>query len=420
MKPVAAYEVSHANGPVHAEVYETRLDGLPVYLIGGPPFGDEPAVYTANPAHDSYRFIFFSLAALELGRVLEWQPDILHAHDWHTAAAVYALQIKQRTTPRHRRVRSVLTVHNLPYLGNDSQQEMANFGLPSALESDLPEWAQQLPLPVGLWAADRITTVSEGYAAEVQTPEFGAGLDTFLRPRQGKISGVLNGLDTKSFNPLKDSAITQLFGRSKLPARAVNKNALQNELNLEVDAEIPLLAMIGRMDMQKGVDVALDAMQSLETSAWQMVLLGTGDPMLEDAARSFAAELPERVRAIIRFDAQLARRIYAGADMILIPSRYEPCGLTQMIAMRYGCVPIARAVGGLKDTIEEIDLKNNTGTGFLYNDQNPQALGYTIQRALDTFADAKAWAALQKRGMAQDFSWKQSAEKYLTIYQDLI
>ncbi len=284
-----------------------------------------------------------------------WQPHILHANDWHTAPAIYALKQSQTEEEFYAGIGTVLSVHNLPYLGLGAEQALESFGLPPATNSLLPAWAQNLPLPLGLLAADQIVAVSPTYAREILTPEFGSGLAEYLQTRSHVLSGILNGIDISRWNPSTDTQIPFNFSVNELSNRDANKAALIRELGLDPAAGLPLLAMITQMDYPKGADLALEALNQLAESypdlAWQVVLLGTGAANLEAAAQKLEADYPERVRAVIRNDARLASQIYAGADMILIPSRYEPCGQTQMIAMRYGCVPIAHATGGLRDTI---------------------------------------------------------------------
>lgn len=415
----ASFEIDHADGAIQARVFQTNLDGLPVYLISGAPFDAEAAVYTSDPAHDAYRYAFFSLAALAFAGSTNWRPDIIHAHDWHTAPAVYALRQGLPYVQRLQGARSLLTVHNLPYLGHGAEQVMSDFGLPSAAGSDLPDWAQHMPLPLGLWAADHINTVSEGYAEEILTATFGAGLNEFLNANQSKLSGIPNGLDQTFWNPAVDDALSANYDAESLGKRKGNKFALRKELDFLQAEDAPVFAIISRMDHQKGIDIALAALELLEDVPWQAVTLGTGDASIEQAALELAEHLPERVRAMIRFDASLARRIYAGADMILIPSRYEPCGLTQMIAMGYGCVPVARAVGGLKDTIEDFNAENKAGTGFLFAESSAEALAETMLRALIVYNEKAAWQAIQQRGMRLDFSWRASAAKYLNLYREL-
>ncbi|MGE5221239.1 MAG: glycogen synthase, partial [Omnitrophica WOR_2 bacterium] len=293
------------------------------------------------------------------------------------------------------------------------------FGFSPASGSILPWWAQDLPLPLGLLTADHIVTVSPTYAREILTPEFGSGLQDFLILRKDSISGILNGIDTARWDPSVDSQLPVTFDSQQLPKRQTNKAILQKEFSLAPDLRIPLMGMITRMDYQKGIDLAINALRMLSDLPWQAILLGTGTRELEEAAQQLQAEFPDRVRAIIRFDPDLSRRIYGGADALLIPSRYEPCGLAQMIAMRYGCVPVARATGGLYDTIKDETLGKDA-TGFLFKDAVPEALAEAIGRAIRLYPDTYRWIELQQNGMSQDFSWLRSADEYLELYLSVV
>jgi starch synthase len=407
----AAFNVRGATGDLPAYAFQRSLDGMPVYFVGGELLSGAASVYSPDPQPDRLKYAFFSLAALELVRHLGWAPDVVHAHDWHTALALYALHAAGPTSSQ-RRPRTVLTVHNLPYMGGDAADALAAYGLEPPDDRSLPEWGQTQLLPLGLWSADAVVAVSPAYAAEILTPEFGCGLDPYLRSRSGTVTGILNGLDLAAWDPSSDPALAARFTTGDLAARAANKAALQARLGLPRQPAVPLLAMIGRLDPQKGADLALQALRDLGPARpWQFVLLGTGSPTLEDQARSLQAELPERARAEIRFDAALGRLLYSGADMLLMPSRYEPCGLAQMIAMRYGCVPVVRATGGLRDTVEE------GRTGFLFPDPSPASLREALDRALEAFADRRAWERLQRNGMTVDFSWERSARQYARLYR---
>ncbi len=416
---VASFLVDHPGEPLPAKAFLTDVDGTPVYLIEGPPILPDTPVYGSDPVKDGEKYVFFSLAVLELIRRLDWKAQVVHANDWHTAATIYALQIKKKQHPEFSGIRKVFTVHNLPFMGKDAEEAMIKYGLPRAQDKRLPKWATLFPLPLGLLAADQIVAVSPGYAQEILTPEFGCGLQDFLKTRQASISGILNGLDQQAWDPQIDQVLTQNFSIETLDQRAANKRILQQDLGLPADSRIPLLVMISRFDQQKGIDIAVAGLRHLINQDWQAVLLGTGDPLLESDCRSLEAEFPDRVRALIRFDAAIARRMYASGDILLMPSRYEPCGLAQMIAMRYGCVPLARATGGLKDTI--LDLRRATqSTGFLFNEASPQAFCEALQRAFVAYHKPKTWRAIQKNGMRQDFSWEKSALEYAKIYLDLV
>lgn len=421
LQPVVTLSVPHKDGPIPAEVYGCQHQGVQVYLIGGLPFPPDEPVYSNDNLQDGIKYTFFSLAALELARMLGWQPHILHANDWHTAPAVYALSLNRQSDSFFSQTYNLLTVHNLPYLGAGAELALAGFGLPAAVDSPLPWWAQDLPLPLGLLTADYIVTVSPTYAQEILTPEFGSGLYDFLRTRAGTISGILNGIDMDRWNPATDASLPARFRLENLENRHNNKAALQQEFGWVIDPSTPLLAMITRMDNQKGVDLALEALRRLASSPesswekWQVIILGTGIPSLEEIARQMEANFPNRLRAAIRYDAALSRRVYGGADALLIPSRYEPCGLAQMIALRYGCVPVARRTGGLADTV--VDAGDPGGTGLMFDEFSPWALWDALERALKVYAQPAKWAELQRNGMSRDFSWSRSARLYASVYE---
>lgn len=418
-QPVASFTIPEESGKILAEAFQLVDRQVPTYLIRGEPLRGSSTVYSDDGYHDGRKFTFFSLAAMELARSLAWKPNLLHAHDWHTSPAVYNLHLSRDNDPFYQDTRSLLTVHNLPYLGHGAGQALWEFGLPPAEGSALPNWAQHLPLPLGLLSADKINTVSKGYAREVLTPEFGAGLDEFLLTRAEDLTGILNGLDTERWDPKTDQEIENRFDVGDFAKRQENKAALLEELDLAIELDQPLLAMINRMDHQKGVDLVPGALESIADLDWGAVILGTGDPELEAQARHLDDALPQ-VRTILRYDAGLARRIYAGADMMIIPSRYEPCGLTQMIAMRYGCVPVARGTGGLQDTIGDYHAEPTPhSTGFLFEEATFQALAHSLRRAIEVYGDKRRWHGLQRRGMKRDFSWQRSAEKYMTLYKRL-
>jgi len=414
------FTIGSKNGLVPAEVYFHEVNGVRTYLISGPPIPEEGTVYSPDAAVDGPKFVFFSLAGLELARKLDWKPDIVHANDWHTALSIYKLKQLQKKDSFFEKSHSVLTVHNLPFIGVGTEAALEEFEVPASHFPSLPWWARKLPMPLGLQAAEKIVAVSPTYAEEILTPEYGCGLETFLAKRKKSITGIVNGLDQESWNPATDAVIPVNFSSKNLPARRKNRTALIEEFSLDADPTIPLLILISRMDRQKGVDIAVEGLSQLKELPWQAILLGSGDPVLEKACLDLQAELPGRVRAAIRFDVNLSRRMYAGADILLMPSRYEPCGLAQMMAMRYGCVPVARATGGLVDTIGDADEVAEGGTGFLFKEATPKAFADTLSRALTAYSNQERWAKLQLNGMARDFSWKRSALDYAKIYQDLM
>lgn len=416
LRPLVTFNISHNEGPIRAETFATDLNGLQVYLISGDPIQNDGTVYSSDAGVDGKKFTFFSLAVLELIRAINWLPDVLHANDWHTAPAIYALSL--HNDPLYSKTATLVGIHNLPYLGEGAGSALQAFGLPPTEESTLPQWAQDLPLALGILSADHIVTVSPSYAREILTPDFGSGLENFLKTRTEKISGILNGIDTETWNPATDSTLVRNYSLENISARQVNKQALLDEFGLHPDPEIPLLGLVSRLEPQKGVDLIPNALRAIADQPWQAIFLGTGNPDLEDTVSQLETEFPSRIRVAIRYDEVLSHHIYASADALIIPSRYEPCGLTQMIAMRYGCVPIAHATGGLRDTIMDYE-QSQKSTGFLFGDATSHDLSGTILRALRVFADQDDWLGLQLRGMSRDFSWRRSAVKYRKLYRTI-
>jgi starch synthase len=411
-RPVGIYSIPRGRAEVQVQAYEGILDGMPVYFVNGEPIRSSGSVYSSNNKLDAEKYTFFSLAALELPRQLNWEPNIIHVNDWHTALAAYGNLVK-RWGEKTRRVSSLVTIHNLPFLGPNVRDILEDYGLPLA-NTDLPDWARVMPMPLGLWASDAIVAVSPTYANEILHEEFGSGLQDFFRNRADSLSGILNGIDTHSFDPQTDPTLAANFNAETLALRPRNKAALQERLGLPLNPDVPLLGMVTRMDQAKGIDIALRGLKMMAKHDWQLALLGSGDVKLEETARKLQNDMPERVRVEMRYDAKLARQIYGGSDIFLMPSRYEPCGISQMIAMRYGSVPLVRAVGGLHDTVTDSE------TGFVFVDTKVKSFNDTLRRALQLYPYRSRWMNLQLAGMSQDFSWSNSAKKYLEVYKNLV
>jgi starch synthase len=413
----ARCQIPTTEGLLEAAAHLGRLGGLPILLVDGEPVRSTAGVY-ADAQANGRKFGFFSVAALEACRALGWQPDVVHANDWHTGPAVCWISARRPADGFWKSVATVLTIHNLGFMGAGSESALTLHDLQPAVDPLLPEWAQRLPLPVALLTADWLTAVSPTYAEEIRGPELGFGLEGLLRARSERLRGILNGIDPERWDPQTDLALPAMFSREDPEGRVRNRQALCAELGLSAEASIPLLSMVTRLDPQKGVDLALEALEIISNAPWQFILLGTGEPALEESARRFAELHRGRVRLVQRFDAALSRRVYGGADMLLVPSRYEPCGLAQMIAMRYGCIPIVRATGGLKDTVLDDDA--GKGTGFIFQEPTPAGLARAIQRAISAYSDRNRWRELQRRAMGVDFSWRRSAEKYAALYHDAV
>ncbi|HEY3124022.1 MAG TPA: glycogen synthase [Thermoanaerobaculia bacterium] len=410
------FDLPHAYGAQSAEIYETRSGRTPVFLVTGPPVPKDGRIYGAGIGEDAPKFIFFSLVALFSCQALDWKPDVLHANDWHTGTAVEWLATEGRQNEFFRSVASVMSIHNLRYRGEGSGRFLAQYGVPVNENSRvLPDWLRDSPLALGLLGADMLSTVSPTYAREILTPAFGEGLDGLLRARQDRLRGILNGIDMNLWNPAADDTLAAPFDEGSLERRAANKKALQEEASLAAEPRTPLAAVVSRLDPQKGFEIAVPAVRRWLAAGGQFVLLGTGQPSFEHEFAAIERDYPGRAAARLRFDLLFARRIYAGADMVLIPSRYEPCGLTQMIAMRYGAVPVARRTGGLADTVR--DAGDPDGNGFLFDEFSAWALGDALDRALRVYAESRQWAEIQRRGMRSDFSWSRPAAQYVALYE---
>ena len=406
-------------GAPEAQIWEAPVDGVPFLLVTGSPIPKERWIYGRSIEEDGPKFVFFSLAALFAAEALDWKPDVVHAHDSHTGAAVWWLGTEGRENPWFADVASVFTIHNLPYSARGAGRALGDYKLrKSGALFALPEDYRDSLMALGILAGDRLSTVSPTYAREILTPEGGHGLDGVLRARQDRLAGILNGIDVDSWNPATDPDLAATFDAATLPRRARNKTELQRESGLQTDARMPLLAVVSRLVKEKGFDIAAPAIKRWLDRGGQFVLLGTGDPALEHDYAQFELRYPHRASVRLRFDARYARRIYAGADALLIPSRYEPCGLAQMIAMRYGCVPVARRTGGLADTVT--DAGEPGATGLMFDAFNPWALWDALDRALKVYAQPAKWAELQKNGMGRDFSWSRSGREYVALYEKAV
>ncbi len=418
-KPLITFSIPYRGQSLSGWAYQSSLHDDPLLLISGYPIENVQTVYCLDADNDMEKFIFFSLAALEICKLEQWKPDILHAHDWHSAPAVYALAQKRTSDPFFKDTKSILTIHNLPFFGGNVSENYPNFGLTIDPVPGLPEWAGKIVFPLGLAKADIITAVSPTYSQEILTSEFGRGLEGYLKTRTKSIYGILNGLDNDLWNPETDPSIIQNFGIDTLEDKKRNKENLLNDLGLNLDANIPLLVSIGRMDYQKGLDLTIHSLMETGSLPWNAVIMGTGNPTIEAECQKLEEAFPGRVKTLIQYNPSLARKIYASGDIFLMPSRYEPCGLSQMIAMRYGCIPLARATGGLKDTIVD-DPQIRKSTGFLFEEATTAAMVFCLQRALMVYSDQKTWKKTQKNAMRQDFSWQNSALAYAGLYLDLV
>ena len=402
------------------DVYVSQAENMPVptYLIDGDPIRGK-GVYSSDTVMDGYKYIFFSAAAVEMFRYLKWMPDVLHAHDWHAGASVMKMKQLRAYDPAYRNVKTLFTIHNLPYSGGNHPEILAKYGIETAFSEDIPGWLRGCPMAAGLFAADKISTVSETYAKEIMTEAFGHGYESFLRKNSAKVCGIVNGIQPNQWDPSTDRVLYENFSLDSFEKRIENKRMLQREAGLPQQDNVPLIIMIGRLDQQKGFDLAFAALRRLRDLNWQAIILGSGNPAIQNDCLGLAAEFPDRVRAEIRYDAAYSRKMYAGGDILLMPSRYEPCGIAQMIAMLYGCIPVAHATGGLKDTITDPNEDLNAYTGYLFDNADPDSCANAMRRAIESYQSREQWQTLQKRCMGKNFSWKNSAVKYYELYKSL-
>ena len=354
------------------------------------------------------------LASGELDK--DWTPQVLNAHDWHAGVACAYLAAQPAATTR-----SVLTVHNLAYQGLFDAGDFSLLGLPMRFmaSNGLEFHGQMSCMKAGLVYADRVSTVSPTYAREMALAEFGCGLDGLVRARGNDVSGILNGVDRSVWDPRTDGAIAARYSPATLDAKALCKTALQSAMGLPTDARAPLFAAVSRLTSQKGLDLVLSALPELLAHGAQLALLGSGEAALERSLLAAAAQYPRRVAVRVGYDEVLAHQMVAGADAMLVPSRFEPCGLTQLYALRYGTVPVVRRVGGLADTVRALE-QGDVATGVVFGPATGSAMAEAITRTVALFRQPDAWRALAVRGMREDFSWAKAASAYMALYRQLV
>ncbi len=407
-------DVPTGSGIISCGAFNSTLSDseVPIYFIAEKNLFDRPTLY--GYWDDPYRFAFYSKAALELARKLEWQPDVVHAHDWHTAPAVTWLATAGQSDPFYARTPTVFTIHNLAHQGKTSWNVFDYLQIQTHSLAE-EEYGEVNFMARGIYHATMVNTVSPSYAREIMTPEGGAGLDSLLRFRSYDVHGILNGLDYDQWNPTTDQRIAQPFDSATLADRAANRRALQKAAGLPQVENVPLVAMVSRLDWQKGLDITGHVIHMLMNEfagPAQFVVLGTGDSGYETMFAQLASYHRDKMTAYLDYNAGLAPSIYAGSDMFIMPSLFEPCGLGQMIAMRYGSVPVVRATGGLADTVSD------GITGFSFYEFSSPAFWDALQRAIYIYnVDRTAWQAIQKNGMAADFSWDRSAMGYQQLYE---
>lgn len=416
-----AFTVSLAWRNQYCGIFSLHRDGVTYYFIDNEYYFKRPSLYGAYD--DGERYAFFCKAALDMMPQIDFYPDILHAHDWQTALSVIYLNTLYRNAPGYEKMRSVFTIHNIEYQGKYDfaiLEDIFNLGYE---QYGLLNYGGCINLmKAAIQCADRVTTVSPTYAAEIMTPEYSHGLYHCLRANAAKVSGILNGIDYTYYDPAHDPAIAVPYDADHPEKKAEDKAALQRELSLPEDEKLPLLAIISRLAPHKGIDLVTEiAYNLMERHAVQFVILGTGEDAYESFFRELQDRFPDRVRALITYDRDLSKRIYAAADLFLMPSRSEPCGLAQMIASRYGAIPVTRETGGLADSIKGYWEKDGEilGNGFTFANYSSAELLERTEAAIALCHDPERHPALVRKIMQTDFSWGQSALKYLELYAGL-
>jgi starch synthase len=417
------FEVIIGNTLEATRVFLKKLDnGVKVYFIEHPDYFQREELYGTSLGDyqdNDRRFTYFQRAVLKTIENLKINPDVIHCHDWQTGLIpVYIKTIETDYKP-FQKARSVFTIHNLAYQGNFPPDSFPSTGLGwEFYKSDLLEFYSKFSfLKGGLVFADEVTTVSERYSREIQTKEFGAGMEGVLAARKDTVTGIVNGIDPKDWDPASDKDIEANFSASGFAKKKICKAALQKENGFAASDDVPLIGFIARLADQKGLDILIPALDRIAALNVQFVLLGTGEEKYHQILRDIAKRNKKWFGVHILFDAKMAKRIYSGSDMMLFPSYYEPCGLGQVIGLRYGAVPIVRATGGLADTIQAFDPATQQGNGFVFEEYSADALVDAVTRAVAAFKQEKQWKSLVKNAMESDFSWGASARKYIQLYE---
>lgn len=398
------------------------LNGVTYYFIDNMYYFDRDGIY--GYFDDGERFAFFQMAVIELMERIDFIPDVINVNDYHTGMIPFLLKEKYRWIEAYSNIKTILTIHNIEFQGQYGSEILPNlFGMGTERYDDGTVRMGDAVnfMKAGILYADRVNTVSPSYAEEIKTSEFGSGLDPILRMESGKLSGILNGIDYELNNPETDTALVSPYSVDDLSGKAANKEDLQRLMGLRPKPEVPLIAVVSRLTYQKGFHLVLDELENILQFDVQFVLLGTGDPLFENRFQSIAEKYPEKCSVSISFDVTLAQKMYAGADIFLMPSAFEPCGLSQIISMRYGTLPVVHEIGGLKDTVEPFNPVEGTGTGFGFSEFTPYQLMECLKKAIDLYySSPEAWTVLIKNGMSKDFSWETSCEGYIDLYRSIL
>lgn len=425
MRKIAEFTVPLSWRNQYCGIERLKHKGVTYYFLDNEYYFKRPAPY--GYMDDGERIAFFSKAVLEcLQHIPDFSPDIIHCNDWHTALVPVFLREHYMGLPDYRKIRTVFSIHNLKFQGIFPDNMLGNvLGLSynkPAVDQLSYGWDAINFMQGALFYSDRLSTVSPSYAEEICTPWFGENMDRIFRQRRSILSGILNGIDAYANSPGRDVNLEQKYNATTFKkGKAANKAALQRQLGLAENPDIPLLVIISRLTEQKGLDLVLRVLEEMLRENLQLAVLGVGEAKYEDAFLHFQGIMPDKMAAYINFDRPMSSRFYAGADMLLMPSKFEPCGLSQMAAMRYGTLPIVRETGGLKDSVIPYNEFEETGDGFSFANYNAHEMLFTIRYAIDIYCNHRgSWDNMIRRAMRKDFSWKQSAQKYIELYEGLL
>ena len=397
------------------------LENVTYYFVDNQEYFNREGFYGYDD--DAERFSFFSRAVLNLLPAMDFWPDVIHTNDWHAGLVNVFLKLEHMEDERYQNIKTLYTIHNLKYQGvfpKDIMPDVLGLDWKYFNNGDLEFFDAVNFMKGGIIYADYVSTVSKTYAKEIQYEYFGEHLDGLLRSRKDDLFGIVNGIDYDVYNPMTDKNLFETYDVDSPDRKRDNKVALQKLLGLPEDRRMPVVALVSRLVAAKGLDLIVRMMdESLMHEDMQFIVLGTGDKEYEDWFKGLAWRFPHKVSANIRFSNELAQRIYAGADIFLMPSNYEPCGIGQIVAMRYGTIPVVRETGGLKDTVQQYDKYTQTGNGFVFSDYNAHEMMYALKKALGSYANYAEWNQIVHNAMASDYSWTNSAKEYKKLYEQL-
>lgn len=401
-------------------IYKTEMGGVTYYFLDNEYYFKRGSIY--GDFDDAERFAFFGKAVLDIMPVIDFYPDILHTNDWQSAASVIYLKRKYYMNPYYCDIKTIYTIHNIDYQGIFSMSILGDvFGLDCFGDRSIVEYNGNINLTKGaIVCTDVLSTVSQKYADEIQTEFYSSGLHYILHQYSDKIAGIVNGIDVNYYNPETDTVIASKFSVNDMTGKAECKRQLQEMCGLEQNPNVPVLSMISRLASHKGFDLVKFILPEMLELGMQFVLLGTGEYELEEYFKSIQERYPDKVKVFLEFNKDLSKKIYAGSDIFLMPSKSEPCGLSQMICSAYGAVPVVRETGGLYDTIKPYNMYNGEGNGFTFANYNAHEMKDAVKRAVDLYHDKKKWEKLQKAVMQTDFSWSASAKKYIDLYRNVL